>query len=155
MFVRFRKSSRRLDVSLVETQRVSGKARQAHIAGLGSIPLPLTVADRMDFWARIHSRIARLSNRLGGNDLNKILGALFERIPMPTAEEQRALQLENAKEDAKFWGALEDLHADNIEATKALVAGANKKITDAEAEKRKAARALSAAKERLFPMATR
>jgi hypothetical protein len=104
MFVRFRKSSRRLDVSLVETRRVGGKVRQARVASLGSIALPLTVASRMDFWARIRQRIARLSNRIGGEDCNKILGVLFERIPMPTAEEQRALQLEKAKADAKFWG---------------------------------------------------
>jgi hypothetical protein len=146
MFVRFRKSLRRLDVSLAETRRVGGKVRQEHIASLGSIALPPTVASRMAFWARIHQHIAQLSNRV---DCNKILGALFARIPMPTAEEQRALQLENAKADAQFCGMLGDMCAERIEGHKALVAAANKQIADDEAEKAKAANDAATARERL------
>ena len=37
MFVRFRKSLRRLDVSLAETRRVGGKVRQEHVASLGKL----------------------------------------------------------------------------------------------------------------------
>jgi hypothetical protein len=82
-------------------------------------------------------------------DCNKILGALFECIPMPTAEEQRALQLENAKDDVKFWDMLGDMYADRIEGHKVLVAGANKRIAEDEAEKAKAADDAATAKERL------
>jgi len=44
--------------ALVETRRAGGKVRQEHVASLGSISLPPTVAGRMDIWARIHQRIA-------------------------------------------------------------------------------------------------
>jgi hypothetical protein len=41
MFVRFRQGSHRLQVSLVETRRVTGsktrQVKQEHVAGLGSI----------------------------------------------------------------------------------------------------------------------
>ena len=47
MFVRFRKSARRLDVSLVKSFRANGRMRQAHIASLGSVPLPLDTAGRV------------------------------------------------------------------------------------------------------------
>jgi hypothetical protein len=51
-------------VSLVETRRVDGKVRQEHIAGLGSIEVPPSVADRITFWQRLHERFAKLSNRV-------------------------------------------------------------------------------------------
>jgi hypothetical protein len=150
MFVRFRQSSsRRLDLSLVEARRSNGKVKQEHVASLGSIFLPPSVADRIAFWARLHERLARLSNRIGGDMHGKILGSVHARIPMPTAEEQRALQLENAKADAKFWGSLEDLHAGNIESHKVLVAGANQRIAEAEAEKTKVAAKAATEKERI------
>jgi hypothetical protein len=149
MFVRFRKSVRRLDVSLVESSRTDGGVRQAHIASLGSIPLPLDTASRVTFWAQLHARLARLANRIGADDSAKIMAAAHARIPMPTAEEQRALQLENIKAEAGFWGSLEELHAGDIECEKALAACVNAKIAEAETERAKAADNAAAAKERL------
>ena len=52
MFVRFRQTSRRLQVSLVETRRVDGRVRHEHIASLGAILHRLEIADRMEFWQR-------------------------------------------------------------------------------------------------------
>lgn len=49
MFVRFREAGRRLQVSLVETRRHGGKVRHEHVAMLGSVELPATVADRLAF----------------------------------------------------------------------------------------------------------
>jgi len=52
MFARFRPSPYRLQVSIVETRRVGGKVRHQHIASLGSIETPLTVANRICLLAR-------------------------------------------------------------------------------------------------------
>src|SRR5215208_4526979 len=99
MFVRFRQTKYRLQVSLVETRRVGGKVRHEHVAGLGSVELPLSVEGRLAFWQRLHQRLGRLSNRIGASAQAKILGDVHTRIPMVTADEQRALQLENAEAD--------------------------------------------------------
>jgi hypothetical protein len=48
MFVRFRQTDYRLQVSLVETRRLDGKVRHEHIAGLGSVECPPSVAVQSD-----------------------------------------------------------------------------------------------------------
>jgi hypothetical protein len=97
MFVRFRQAGHKLQTSLIETRRVDGKVRHEHIASLGSIILPPSVADRITFWQRLHDRLAKLSNRVTAEDQGKVLGAVHAKVPMITADEQRALQLENAR----------------------------------------------------------
>jgi hypothetical protein len=72
MFTRFRPTENRLQVSLAETRRVAGKVRQEHIAGLGSVGVPPTVADRLVFWRKVEDRLAKLGNRVG---------SLHARIP--------------------------------------------------------------------------
>jgi hypothetical protein len=67
MFVRFRGTKRKLQASLVETRRVDGHVRHEHIAQLGSVEIPQTVAARSAFWKRLHERLARLSNRIDTN----------------------------------------------------------------------------------------
>jgi hypothetical protein len=98
MFVRFRHRGRhRLEASIVETaRRADGKVCQKHVAGLGSILMPASVADRVAFWQQAHERLANLSNRIDQETRGKLMGSLHEKIPMPTADEQQALQLENA-----------------------------------------------------------
>jgi hypothetical protein len=93
MFVRFRHQGRhRLQASIVgTTRRADGKVCQKHVAGLGSILVPPSVADRVAFWQQAHERLAKLDPATRG----KLMGSLHERIPMPTADEQQALQLEN------------------------------------------------------------
>jgi hypothetical protein len=76
MFARFRQSSRRLQVSLVETRRLDAKVRHEHVASLGSIGVPPSVADRVAFWSQLHQRLARLSNRVDADTQSKILGAV-------------------------------------------------------------------------------
>jgi hypothetical protein len=43
MFVRFRQA-RRLQVSLIETRRVAGKVQHEHVASLGAVDIPPSVA---------------------------------------------------------------------------------------------------------------
>jgi hypothetical protein len=87
MFARFRENPRRLQVSVVETRRISpARVRHEHVASLGSIALPLTVAGRIEFWRRLHERLVRLSNRIDSRAQGKLLGAVHARIPMVTPE---------------------------------------------------------------------
>lgn len=105
MFVRFRR-------------RVDGKVRPEHIAALGSVGDPATVAERVAFWGQLHRRLDKLSNRIGADDQAKIIGAIHARIPMVTIDEQCALQRENAEADEKFWSGLQDMNAEQAEGHK-------------------------------------
>ena len=91
MFVRFRRSARRLQLSLVETRRHGSKVRQEHIASPGAVPLAAEVADRIAFWQRLFERLRRLANRLDDALQAKILGAVHVRVPMPTQDERAVL----------------------------------------------------------------
>jgi hypothetical protein len=91
MFVRFRETPYGLQVSLIQTRREGGKVRHEHIAGLGAITVPTSAADRIAFWRRLHDRLSALSNRIV-DEQSKILGAVDERIPMPTPDELRDVQ---------------------------------------------------------------
>jgi hypothetical protein len=112
MFVRFRQTANRLQVSLVETRRVNGKVRHVHVASLGSIEDPSSVAERIAFWQKLHERLARLSNRIGAEMQATIFGKVHQRIAMVTPDEQRALQLENAEADENFWSSLQGMNAE-------------------------------------------
>jgi hypothetical protein len=68
MFTRFRETENRLQVSLVETRRVAGKVRHEHIAGLGAVGMPPSVADRLGFWRKVEARLAKLGNRVTAED---------------------------------------------------------------------------------------
>jgi hypothetical protein len=114
MFVRFRRVAHRLQVDLETTRRVAGKVKAEHIATLGSVPLEPPVADRLAFWVQAHVRLDRLSNRIGP-DMAKIIGQLHECVPMVTPDEQRQLQLENARADEKFHIELAAGNADVAE----------------------------------------
>ena len=90
MLVHFRETPFGLAMSLVETRRESGKVRHEHVASLGSIEMPLSVAARIDFWRVLHERMAQLSGRLDAETRDKIIAAVHARVPMVTPEEQRA-----------------------------------------------------------------
>jgi hypothetical protein len=68
---------------------------------LGSIEMPPSVAARIEFWRGLHERLDQLSNRFDAETRGKVMGAVHARVPMVTPDEQRALQLENAKGDAE------------------------------------------------------
>jgi hypothetical protein len=136
MFVRFRETAYRLQLSLIETRRVDGKVRHEHVASLGSIETPPTVANRIAFWARLHERLARLSNRLDGETQGKVLGAVHARI-------------ENAKADAEQWSRLHGMHAATAEDHKGLAASVASTIARAENHAAEAAVSAKAARERV------
>jgi hypothetical protein len=148
MFARFRQSQRRLQVSLVETRRVDGKVRHEHVASLGSIETPTAIADRITFWQRVNDRLGKLSNRIDPAIQGKIRGDIHNRIPMVTVDEQRALQLENAKADERFWSGLHDMHASKADDQKGLVAITESAIAENRAGATKAAEHANSAKER-------
>src|SRR5260370_32395228 len=106
MFVRVRQAAGRLQLSLVETRRDGGKVYHEHVAGLGSVRLPLSPADRIEFWTKLHPRLAKLGNRMDAAMHGKILASVHDRIPMPTADDQRAVQLANTEADVKVWETL-------------------------------------------------
>jgi hypothetical protein len=68
-----------------------------HVASLGTIEVPLSVAARIAFWEALHERLRKLGNRVDAETQAKVLGAVHARIPMVTADEQAALQIENAE----------------------------------------------------------
>jgi hypothetical protein len=140
MFVRFRRTRHRLQVSLIETRRVAGRVHHEHVASLGTIEVPLSVSARIAFWGALHERLRRLGNRIDAETHGKILGAVHARIPMVTAAEQVALQTENAERDARFWSQISDMHAERIKGHEQLagkaadaIAGGRIVVTDATA----------------------
>jgi hypothetical protein len=149
MFVRFRQTIRRLQCTLIETRRVAGKVRHEHIASLGSIEAPPSIADRVAFWAELHSRLFKLSNRVDANTQGRIFEQIHARIPMPTADEQRQLQKENAEADERFWSSLQHLNAAQAENHKGQLAKTQRTVADSEAAAKDAAANAGRAKERL------
>ena len=147
MFVRFRQA-RRLQVSLIETRRVDGKVRHEHVAGLGAIDMPPSIADRLEFWRRLHERIGQLSNRLDAAAQAKVLGEVHAKIPMVTMDELRALQLENAEADERFWRGFAKMEAEQAEGNKQLAASAERKAAKAKAQADTAHANAEAAKDR-------
>jgi hypothetical protein len=89
MFMRSRLKHRRLQFSLVDTNRVDGKVQQTHVATLGSVPPKMTIADRVAFWDQAHDRLARLASRLGKDGYTKIIKELRAKVPTVTAAERR------------------------------------------------------------------
>jgi hypothetical protein len=148
MFVRFRQTEHRLQVSLVETRRVDSKVRHEHVAGLGSVEVPPTVMARLAFWQRLHERLAKLSNRIDAATQGKVLGDIHARIPMVTLDEQRALQLVNAEADERFWTGFKDLNEEAATGHKALSVNAERTAASQQARASDAAANAVAARDR-------
>jgi hypothetical protein len=134
MFVRFRTTKTRLQLSLIATARVGGKVQHEHIASLGSISMPFTAHDRLDFWQDLHQRLQRLGNRVDGESLGKILTAVHARISMVTTDEQRELKLKSAEEAERFSRSLHDMHEEQVTSHKGIVTKAQKAIATGEAD---------------------
>ena len=135
MHVRFRQTKTRLQASLIQTRREGGRVRNEHVAMLGTVDAPVSVAGRLAFWQSLHERLARLGNRIGAAAQAKLLGDIHARIPMVTADEQRALQIENAKADAQTWDTLAAMHAETAEGHAGLIANAERAKATAAAER--------------------
>jgi hypothetical protein len=141
MFVRFREIRSKLQVSLAEVRRVDRQVRQEHVAGLGTIPISPTVADRIAFWQRLHERQAQLRNRVTPELQAGILGAVHARVPMPTQDEFTATQIEHADADEQFWSGFQSFSEDQAASQKALIARAEREVADSAARATEAAAA--------------
>jgi hypothetical protein len=148
MFIRFRETKTRLQLSLVETRRANGKVRHEHIASLGSIEIPPSVEARIAFWHRLHERLAKLGNRVDPTMQGKLLGDVHARIPMVTLDEQQAMKLENAEADERFWTGWRDMNQATAEDHKALGATVEHAIVKSQAAAVDAAEKAAAAKNR-------
>ena len=99
MFLRFDRQSRRLFVDLVVNRRVDRKVRQTRLGSLGSVawPEPISVTERMKFWAGINQRFlalrARHPGRISEADEVKIRDKIAKRIPWARTEEELRLQI--------------------------------------------------------------
>jgi hypothetical protein len=149
MFVRFRHTARRLQVSLTATRWNGGKVRHEHVAGLGSVPLSPSAADRIAFWTKLHQRLDALGNRVAAEQRGAILTAIHARIPLPTMDDHQAVQLERARADARFWETLAEMQAERIEGNKALLTTAQRAIAEGEPSAADTAAKAEAAKARL------
>jgi len=123
--------------------------RHEHIASLGSLEIPQTIPGRLTLWQRLYERLARLANRLNAEAQAKVLAAVHGRVPMVTADEQRALQLENAKADADFWERLHSTQTGTVEDHKGLAAAVAANIAQGETAAAEAAVNAKAARERV------
>ena len=119
-------------IALVETRRVAGKVRHEHVASLGAIATPLTVAGRVEYWQALHQRLGRLANRLDSETQAKILGAVHARVPMPTVDEIHVLNLDEAKQHEAAWRIRQVQTEGIVEANKQLAEGASKRAREGE-----------------------
>jgi hypothetical protein len=92
MFVRFRQTKRKLQVSLCEARWTPTGPRQEHIAQLGSVSEPQTVAGRITFWKQLDERLARLANRVSPAERDRFREVIATRIPASTAGEVRQFE---------------------------------------------------------------
>jgi hypothetical protein len=102
MFVRFRRAGSRLQVSLCESRRAAGMVRQEHVAALGSIAEPMTIAGRIAFWLELRPRLDRLSNRIGDSQIKIPQRRSCQDSDGNGRRATRAAR-QNAEADAKFW----------------------------------------------------
>ena len=109
----------------------------------------LSPTDRLAFWTKLHQRLDALGNRVDAAQRGAILSAIHARIPMPTMDDHQAVQLERAQADARFWETLAEMHTDDIEGHKGLLAMAQRKIAEREPLAADTAAKAKAAKDRL------
>jgi hypothetical protein len=147
MFVRFRQTKRKLQVSLCENRWIEGRPRQEHMAQLGSIEVPQSIEGRIAFWKRLHERLAKLSNRIDANAQGKILGDIHARIPIVTHDEQRQLKIEHAESNERFWSGHRDYLQDNVAGHEELAAEAERVIVTGKAQAAESAAKAAKAKD--------
>jgi hypothetical protein len=130
------------------TRRHAGKVVHEHLASLGAIVVPPSVADRATFWQKLHERLAKLSNRIDAETQAKILGAVHDRVPMVTIEEIRELQLANAEAEERYWSQLQGMNETSAAEHTALRRSVDSKIAGLQAGAIGAKAAAAAAKDR-------
>ena len=149
MFVRFRLQGNRLQASLAQSRRVGGTVRAEHVGALGFVDASVSVRARLAFWAKLPGRLAALGNRLGADEHSKIYAALHGRIPMVTAEDQRAVQEENFRDDERFWEMMRDSSTGVVDGHRKTIAASTAALANAEPARAEAEENVKAAKDRL------
>jgi len=96
MFVRFRQAEHQLQLSLVETRCDGDTVRHEHVASLGAIATPPSVADRAAFWEQLIKRLAALGE---GFEYAAIIAAVAARVQPVTDPEQHAVPPPNVTAD--------------------------------------------------------
>jgi hypothetical protein len=147
MFVRFRLRNGRLLASLAESQRIAGKVRQQHIANLGAIDQAPSIGARLAFWGELYRRLARLGNRIQGEELGAILGAVQARIPMVTVEEQPVERQARLDRNLRFWRGHMEMSKEQVAAHQALKAVAEKGVATWSGEAERASANIAATQE--------
>jgi hypothetical protein len=146
MFIRFRETQSRLQVSVVETRRV--KVRHEHIAQLGSVPVPPSIADRIAFWKRLSERLAKLSNRIDAEAQAKIISDIDARIPIVTLDEMQQLKIENAEAEERVWSSIHAMEEEQVGGQKKLMAEVERAIAVGSEAMNDAAARIADAKDR-------
>jgi hypothetical protein len=141
MFARFRRTGRRLYVSVVTTRRTGSTVRHEHLISLGALPQEWTVDEHRAFWDRVHQALAPLD----GARRALILEAIHARIPKLTPTETHAEQAQRVAAEMQRIEAEIQRHLSLAARKRARIAELRKAIA---AHKRAAAKA-EAARERL------
>ena len=83
----------RLTPIIVQSRRVNGKPKQEHVACLPSI-IESHISDKSAvwYWAAVEERLARLTNRIPREDMEKIRAALDKVVPQPEPEYAETLK---------------------------------------------------------------
>jgi hypothetical protein len=81
--------------------------------------------------------LAALGNRVGLDERARIYASLHARIPMVTLDGQRGVQEENAGDDERFWGVMQDMNAASAEGYKGLVDSTETKLRESERRRRR------------------
>jgi hypothetical protein len=81
--------------------------------------------------------------------LAKVIGQVHARISMPSVDEQRQLQRENAEADALFWSSLQEAHEAQAAEQRELSVNAQRAASESESAAKTAAAKADRAKERL------
>lgn len=90
--------------------------------------VPLTPAGRIDFWKKLHQRMATLGNRVDTKAHTALLAAIHAKVPLPTQADQQAVQLDHAKADVQFWETISENDATTLADHKAMIANLGRSV---------------------------
>jgi hypothetical protein len=84
----------RLFIGLMGSRKEFGKRRETYLGPLGSVAFakPVSLADRLAFWASFDGRWRALETRhprITAEDRDKVEAGIARRIPKPTQAEER------------------------------------------------------------------
>jgi hypothetical protein len=98
VFLRFERRHRRLFITLVANRRVGPKVLQTRLGSLGSSAWPVSLPERVKFWAEVNQRFlalrARHPDRISEVDEERIRAAINERVPRPREARQNRQSVE-------------------------------------------------------------